>query len=90
MTTSTQFIRIGTDGNRLVIWSVGATAEACDADLAEQEEPGETSMLEVPAEFDATDIGVEGREGLVVENRNGNIRITCTATGDSCTVEVGT
>jgi hypothetical protein len=84
----TQWVAIGSDGTRLVIWAAGATQEDCNADLANQalqtEDIGQTCTLEIPAFFDVEDIEVRGRRWLECKTlRDGSVRITCDVTGDS-------
>jgi len=93
---ATQWVAIGSDGARLVIWAAGPTVEECEADLEEQtlqagtddEDIGSTCLLEIPAFFDTTDIEVENRRWLRCESRrDGSVLIACDLTDDSATYE---
>ena len=85
----TQWIAVGSDGTRAVIWAAGSTREECEADLATQDDPGDTGIIEVPASIDASDIAIEGTRWLTVRRgTDSTVYVACAVTGDSTSFEV--
>lgn len=89
----TQFLAIGSDGGRLVVWGTGGTAEDATDDVLNwcDDVVPVTTTIEVPrADAVAFEIDVRRRSDLVVgkASRNGQITITCPTTGSTCVVSV--
>lgn len=87
----TKFAAIGTDGTRAVVWGLGATEEAAEADAAEQEgAPSDLVLVSVSTgRASAIEAGNVDAEDLVEADGRGGIRARATTHSYSIRTDAG-